>query len=171
MGVRRRYTRELLEDAVARSTSVMGVLRHLGLNQAGGTHAHVSRMIRQFGIDTSHFVRHRNGAHRVRLRPDQILKRIPRGANRTKPHLLRRALTEIGRPVRCARCGNDGTWLGDRLQLDIDHIDGDFHNNDADNLRYLCPNCHSQTANFAGRSRNKYAHVLPDSTGADGGRS
>ena len=166
MGTRwRKYTKEMLEEAVEHSMSVMGVLRYLGLNQAGGTHAHISRMIKKFGIDTAHFVRYQNGAHQLRHTPEQILVRIPRGANRTKPHLLRRALVEIGRPYRCALCDNDGTWRDAPLRLDIDHIDGDFHNNVASNLRYLCPNCHSQTENFAGRSRNKYAHVLPDHIG------
>ena len=59
----------------------------------------------------------------------------------------------------CAGCGNDGTWLGRPLSLTIDHIDGDFLNNLADNLRFLCHNCHALTANYAGRSRNKYARV------------
>jgi hypothetical protein len=158
----RKYTEEMLSEAVEHSTSVMGVLRYLGLPQAGGTHAHISRMIKKFEIDTSHFVRYQNGAHRVRLKPVQILVRIPRGANRTKPHMLRRALVEIGRPYCCEICGNHGTWMGVPLSLDIDHIDDDFHNNLARNLRYLCPNCHAQTPNFAGRSKNKYAHVLPD---------
>jgi hypothetical protein len=43
------------------------------------------------------------------------------------------------------------------LRLEIDHIDGDYHNNLAENLRYLCPNCHTQTGNVSGRSRGKYA--------------
>ena len=43
--------------------------------------------------------------------------------------------------------------------LQIDHIDGDFHNNLAENLRLLCPNCHSQTPNFAGRSRGRFTPV------------
>lgn len=156
---RRKYTPELLTDAAARSTSVAGVLRHLGLNQAGGTHAHISRTIKAFGIDTSHFVRHRNGSHRRRLTAAEILVRIPRGSKRAKPHLLRRALSEIGRPYVCACCGNTGTWQGKPLNLDIDHIDGDYHNNEPDNLRYLCPNCHSQTDNFAGRSKGRYTLI------------
>jgi hypothetical protein len=164
----RKYTRELLDEAVAASTSVNGVLRHLGLNQAGGTHAHISRTIKAFELDTSHFVRFQNGAHRVRLTADQILVRIPRGSRRAKPHLLRRALDEIGRPHTCAGCGQGDQWQGRPLRLEIDHVDEDFHNNLAENLRYLCPNCHSQTANFAGRSKNKYAHVLPGHIGPRG---
>ena len=156
----RKYTREVLEEAVTESTSVMGVMRHLGLVPAGGSHAHISRAIKRLGIDTSHFIRYQNGAHRRRLDPAEILVRRPPGSNRAKPHLLRRALMEIGRPYMCVGCANDGTWLGEPLSLAIDHIDGDFLNNEADNLRFLCPNCHAQTASYAGRSRNKYA-LLP----------
>jgi hypothetical protein len=145
MGTWRKHTREIRADAVLHSTSVNGVLRHLGLNQAGGTH----------------FVRYQNGAARVRLTAGQILVRVERGSKRTKPPLLRRALAEIGRPYACEACANEGRWCGSELRLEIDHIDGDFHNNEASNLRYLCPNCHAQTANFSGRSRGKYAHVRP----------
>jgi hypothetical protein len=167
MGTYRKYTEEILRDAVASATSVAGVLRHLGLNQAGGTHTHLSRMIKQFELDTSHFVRHQNGSARRRLGATQILVVVPRGSKRTKPPLLRRALAEIGRPCRCDGCANEGTWRGEPLRLEVDHIDGDFHNNLADNLRYLCPNCHARTDNFSGRSRGKYAHVLPGAPTAE----
>ena len=70
MAIRReKYTEEILRDAVAHATSVArGVLENLGLNQAGGTHAHISRMIKKFEIDTSHFVRYQNGSAHKRLR-------------------------------------------------------------------------------------------------------
>ena len=114
-------------------------------------------MIKKFDIDTSHFVRFRNGSHHVRLTPAQILVRIPFGSKRTKPYLLRRAMIESGVVHACQLCGNDGAWRGQPLTLDVDHIDGDYHNNLPENVRFLCPNCHSQTPNFAGRSRGKWA--------------
>jgi 5-methylcytosine-specific restriction endonuclease McrA len=70
--------------------------------------------------------------------------------------MLRRALIEIGVPYECAICGNAGCWLDAPLTLEVDHIDGDLYNNSPSNLRFLCPNCHRQTPNFAGRSRGKY---------------
>ena len=154
---RRKYTRELLQRAVEESTSVAGVLRWLGLPQAGGTHAHVSRTIKSFGLDTSHFIRHRNGSHMRRRTAAEILVVRPYGARREKPPLLRRALAEIGRPYACELCGIEGVWRGLPLGLEVDHLNGDFHDNRQENLRLPCPNCHAQTDNFAGRSRGKYA--------------
>ena len=153
----RKYTEGMLRDAVTHSTSVAGVLRYLGLNQAGGTHTHISRMIKKFEIDTSRFVRHQNGSSGRRRKAGDILVRIPYGSKRTSPSQLRRALAEIGGPYRCAICLNPGRWRGRPLRLEVDHIDGDYHNNLAENLRFLCPNCHTQTDNFSGRSRGKYA--------------
>jgi hypothetical protein len=150
-----KYTMDVLEPAVAASQSIAGVLRYLGLAQAGGTQAHIASRIRALGIDTSHFRRSTGGA-RSRLTTQDILERIPYGSMRRKPHHLRWALTSIGRPYQCAKCSNEGLWRGAALRLHVDHVDGDFHNNDPGNLRFLCPNCHSQTATFAGRHKGSY---------------
>ena len=158
MGTRRRYTEELLTEAVQRSTSVAGVLRHLGLRPTGGTHAHISRTIKAFGIDTSHFRRGLPLAqHHARKTPSQILIVLPAGARRVNPRMLTRALIESGVPYACAICGCDGTWQSLPLTLEVDHMDGDYLNNGRENLRFLCPNCHRQTDNFAGRSRGKFS--------------
>jgi hypothetical protein len=149
----------MLSDAVNKSTSDADVLRLLGLNQAGGTHSHLSRTIKAMGLDTSHFLRHQNGSAARRRTASDILVVLPRGSRRMKPPYLRRALKEIGRPYRCEGYGNEGTWQGRTLRLIVDHIDGDFHNNLAHNLRFLCPNCHWQTSNFVGRSRGWYTQI------------
>ena len=167
MGTWRKYTESMIREAVGNSTSVNGVLRYLGLPLAGGTHAHFSRTIKKMGIDTSHFVRNRNGAHLARKTAAEILIRVPFGSQRTKPPMLRRALAELGRPYVCVRCGNNGAWQGLALRLHVDHIDGDHHNNLESNLRFLCPNCHSQTENFSGKSRGKYAGVATTVRGPD----
>jgi len=154
---RRKYNKELLTDVVGKSNSVSDVLRRLDLALAGGNHAHISRTIKAFGIDTSHFhSKPHNGSERRRLTAEQILVRLPRGSRRRNPVMLHRALLEIGREYACELCGVNGTWLGAALRLEIDHIDGDYHNNEAWNLRFLCPNCHTQTDTFSGRTRGKY---------------
>ncbi len=156
----RRYTEASLSEAVSNSESVAGVLRYLGLIEAGGTHAHVSRTIKRLGLDTSHFRRDQGARVKAtRLTPEQVLVMDPSSVKRTKPNYLRRALVESGRLYCCESCGCDGRWQGQPLTLHVDHISGDYRDNRPENLRFLCPNCHSQTSNFAGRSRGFYSRL------------
>lgn len=150
MGRPTRYTDEELARAVAASVSVAQVLRTLGVKQAGGSHFHISKRIVSLGLDTSHFLGKAAGRGRRqrRLTPDEILVRRDPDAPRAKPALLRRALSETGVPYECAGCGASGTWMGRPLILHVDHRDGDSANNERENLQFLCPNCHSQTATY-----------------------
>ncbi|WLF45448.1 HNH endonuclease [Rhodococcus opacus] len=149
-----KYTREVLEQAVAESTSYAGVMRYLGLKPAGGTHAHLSRQIKKFGIDTTHFTgsAHTKGKRaRNRMSWEEILVKRPPGSARVKPHLLRRALIEAGVEYKCVLCGLGDDWCGLPLILHVDHIRGDPSDSRLEQVRFLCPNCHSQTATWAAR--------------------
>ncbi len=48
----------------------------------------------------------------------------------------------------CEQCSISNTYNGCKFTMHIDHINGDSKDHRLDNLRYLCPNCHSQTENF-----------------------
>jgi 5-methylcytosine-specific restriction endonuclease McrA len=95
----------------------------------------------------------------VRARPagmpiDELLAGV-RSRNHIKKRLMRAGL----KTNECERCGIN-TWMGAPLSLALHHVNGDKHDNRLENLQLLCPNCHSQTDNFAGR--NRPLRVVPD---------
>lgn len=53
---------------------------------------------------------------------------------------------------KCEECGIDN-WQGKKIECELDHIDGNRSNHKLDNLKILCPNCHSQTSTFRFKKR------------------
>ncbi|GHF97020.1 HNH endonuclease signature motif containing protein [Streptomyces zaomyceticus] len=140
-----------LRAAVTAAASFADVMRALGLQVSDQNHRRVRRRVAELGLDTSHFKRRTWGTVRVAA-PKAIAHTVfrvrPEGSSRESRDRLHRALTEVGVPYRCVECGNEGSWRGGLITLQIDHINGDWLDNRQENLRYLCPNCHSKTATW-----------------------
>lgn len=153
-----KYTKEVLAPVVAQSRSVRQIIFHFGLRQTGGSYSNFWRLIRCYELDTSHFTgqgsnygeQHVGGPRR--LAPSELLILRAPGAAKIKVDKLRRALHEIGRPYACETCGNAGDWLGKPINLEVDHVNGNRFDDRQENLRFLCPNCHSQTETFGSRN-------------------
>jgi hypothetical protein len=64
-----------------------------------------------------------------------------------KRHLLKAGILEN----RCDWCGLT-SWRGRPISIQIDHINGVRDDHRVENLRMLCPNCHSQTETFAAKN-------------------
>ncbi len=101
-------------------------------------------------------------SHRCSIedRPRKTMERFIAGLVSDRD-TLRKMLTEtVG--YKCAKCGLSD-WLGEKITLQVDHIDGNASDNMPNNLRLICPNCHSQTKTFGARNKGngRKARGLP----------
>ena len=67
--------------------------------------------------------------------------------------LKNRLISEGIKNNKCEVCACESLWNNKPLLMELDHIDGDRTNHKLDNLRMICPNCHSQTETY--RSKNR----------------
>src|SRR6201991_46711 len=75
----------------------------------------------------------------------------------SRGHYIRQYLADAQSGC-CAICGGPNEWLGVRLALVLDHIDGNPTNNRRENLRLVCPNCDSQLPTYKSRNRGHGRH-------------
>jgi hypothetical protein len=83
-------------------------------------------------------------------RPLPELLATSKSRSNIKRRLLQAGLLEN----RCQECGLS-EWLGEPLTVQIDHINGIKDDYRLENLRMLCPNCHSQTETHGSRNRRR----------------
>ena len=97
---------------------------------------------------------YRSNEHKRKFFSGLLEKRIDRPT-------ARRYLAEV-RGYNCEVCGVS-EWNGKKLTLHVDHKNGDPSNDSPENLRLLCPNCHSQTEFLGGanKGRGRAAQGLP----------
>lgn len=156
-GPPRKWTDAQLIEAVPVSYSFWEVAKRLGITY--------SKTLRQriFELELSihHFDLHkrsRESIHRRRRKRHEIFTFTPE--RRVESIVLRRAFLEYGPKYECVLCGIPPLYNHKKLVLQIDHINGNRFDNRIHNLRWLCPNCHSQTDTFTSKNwKSRYGQL------------
>ena len=163
---RRDYTEEDFKLAVSECFSWASVLRRLGKVPAGGNYESVKLLAGLLDLDVSHFTGqlwskgNKSGPNRARLPLSAILVENRLSSSVTlKARLLSEGLIENKCSAR--HCLLPETMIhpftGEltEVNLELDHINGVKSDNRIENLRLLCPTCHSYTDTYRGKNINK----------------
>lgn len=156
---------EQFVELLKKSSTISEVLFKLGYTVKGNSwgYSQVKRRMDDLNLDYSIFkgksaVTKTNKLNNVKK--EDILKE---NCKHQRTVLRRYVIKNNLIPYKCAICGCT-EWQGKTLSLELDHINGVNNDNRLENLRFLCPNCHSQTSTYGSRNQqlNSSEYDIPD---------
>lgn len=151
MGYKSWSNQELI-DAVKVSYTKTDVLKLLNLSiNSSGNYQTINRYIKYLKIDISHFKQIKFASLKKESEIKAIL--IENSTYSSTVNLKRKLLKYNLLINECYIC-KINEWLGKKIVLQLDHINGIRSDNRLENLRLLCPNCHSQTDTFCIGTKN-----------------
>lgn len=152
------FSKEEVLSFIVKSSSVRELLYCLGFRDVGNNRKTLLKVIDYYNLNEEFLdLKRRSKTNAVEragsLKKDEIADELIFCENSkvarkdVKSRILKRGILEY----KCSICGNAGIYMGKPLILQLDHINGINNDNRLENLRFLCPNCHSQTETFSGR--------------------
>ena len=144
-----------VNNALAISKSLRQLTTNLGYTVGGANVNTVKKMLIVYGLPLP------TGHRRGKTIP--LIEALVVNSPYVDTKNLKQRLLKAGILINvCVVCGATDTWMGLPLTLQMDHINGDCHDNRIENLRILCPNCHTQTPTWGMKARTRRGlHPLP----------
>lgn len=144
--------KNLIAETVKNSKSMRQTLVNLGIEPSSKRYTKLKNQCLSFGIELVFD----NPKASDRRFSDEIVFTSPSVFGRNNGKELKTRALNLGYVENiCVLCGIKDEWNGLPLSLHLDHIDGDHKNNNPNNLRMLCPNCHTQTDTYGYRNHKK----------------
>lgn len=157
-----RYSKENFEKAIKSTTSIKDALKNLGLRAAGGNYKVFHKYVEVHNIDTSHFETKEDiykkslGANAIK-RKKSISEILIENSDFDRTHLKKRLYDEGLKERFCEMkdCGQGEVWMGKKMSLILDHINGVYNDNRIENLRIVCANCNATLPTHCGKHNKK----------------
>lgn len=154
----RRYSQEEFIAAWIASYSIAEVARKLNLTLYGSTYETLKSTAKELKLNTDHMSGqgHLKGKKNIYVPKRPLNEVLVVGKKEQGSRLLLRLIEELEWKWECNKCRLT-EWNGSNIPLELDHINGNNHDNRIENLRALCPNCHAQTDTYCGKNIKKQA--------------
>ena len=145
------FSTEELKVLLSESGSLWDFCKKLGYkNKSSGVYRTVKKYLTEKNIDLKEFPILYN---RIGLTKQKNSKEVfSENSSYDRKDMKRRILKEKLLDYKCSSCGIS-EWMGNPLSLQLDHINGINNDNRIENLRFLCPNCHTQTPTWGTKKR------------------
>lgn len=144
-----------LQALLDNAESLQAVLRKFNPTPSSGNYRTLMKRIERDGLDLTKLIenRHKFMSKLSVSRRSAIGPQLTTSSKVCKCTLKKKLRREGLLPNHCAICLLKDTWQGSPIVLQLDHINGNNTDNSLTNLRWLCPNCHSQTSTFCGKNK------------------
>lgn len=153
----KKLTLEEIKSAIEKSKSSAEACRMLSLSDTGGMTSRFRRLALKHNLDLSHWTGQLWSKGKTCLDDLRIKgideKDIFSAESKVSASWVRNVLRKKNLIEYKCKCGIIDTWNGEHIDLQLDHINGKRNDHRLENLRWICPNCHSQTNTFCGRNR------------------
>ena len=143
-----------LKELILNSISVRQMLITLNVNTNGsGAYKILKKHCDNLGLEIPFYKPRGNNNLTFKIIPLEYI--LIENSTYSCMHRLKKRLIAKGLlKFKCSKC-EINEWCGQELSLHLDHINGINNDNRLENLRLLCPNCHSQTNTYAGKNKKK----------------
>lgn len=145
-----------LIEIVKTSKTQTEVLLKMGIRSAGGNFKTLKKYLKLYDIDTNHFnpglvrIQKINQlSEKIKIPIEEILKN---GSTYNRARLKERLFIEGYKERKCELCNQGEIWMGNKMSLILDHINGVWNDNRIENLRIVCPNCNATLPTHCGKN-------------------
>jgi hypothetical protein len=147
--------KEYLQDLLNSSDSLADVLIKIGMSVHGNNYKELNYRIKLDNLSLENLSQNKNNQIKKRATKLAIEDVLVNKSTYSRRSLKLRLLSDGLLPYRCEICLNEGIWNKTPLTLQLDHKNGVNTDNRLENLRFLCPNCHSQTDTYTGKNSKR----------------
>ncbi len=144
-------TKEQIEEYAKKSTNWKEFMTKCGYTNYG-CRKYLQKKLDKYNISISHFIKN----YCIKYYADEdIFKKNSNYASMT--NIKKKLINKYGWNYECSNCKLN-EWMGQKIPLEVDHINGVHTDNRIENLRFLCPNCHAQTDTYKGKNIKNKEH-------------